>query len=312
MARLANNLFKSSAGVSFVELMVVMGVMAILMLTVVEMQGFQMKSNNFVEFQLKRTQLHGSILGQFLSDPVNCACMFAGASPFPVMPAAPGAVLTGVAPTTIGRYNFVTPGDCTTATVPAPLATNAGVDRIKVNSISLMNIMNVGGKYLGDLVVNVESQKEVLGPKALPVSIPVQVETTPAGPVVNFSSCSVVGAAQAPLAMVSMRCLWSVGSGFGACVPDACPAGTTDVGVNFTEVTSSYGSWTQGHVVRSCYFNTVDNVLELKCPWSQSGGFGSCVPPACPVGFNEIGLTQELTNTYGTYVVGNTVRVCKN
>src|SRR5690606_14563271 len=97
-------------GVTLVEVLVVAGFMSILMMAMITMQTHQSKSNNYLEFQLKRTQLQQVIVSQVLSDAQNCACLFAGASPFPANPTGAGATLTGVSPTQVGRYNFVTPG----------------------------------------------------------------------------------------------------------------------------------------------------------------------------------------------------------
>lgn len=177
-------------GFSLVELLVVIGIMSAVILAMMTMQENQMKANNYLEFQLKRTQLQNTLVGQVFNDPGNCACLFAGAAPFPAMPSAPGATLTGVAPTQIGRYSFATPGVCATATMPQPLVNNAGIDSLKTTSIRLANVMNISGVYTGEILINLQTTKPVLGPPDLPIKIPVVVTTTPSGANVNFQSCS--------------------------------------------------------------------------------------------------------------------------
>lgn len=185
-------------GFSLLEVMIVTGVMGFMVLAMLTMQSNQLKSNNYLEFQLKRTQLQNALIGQVLNDPLNCSCLFAGASAFAVNPTKPGATLTGVAPTQIGRYQFVTPGDCSTATIPQPLVDGAGIDGLKTTSIQLKDIMNVSGAYSGSVVVNLESTKEMLGPKTLAIKIPVSITTAPSGSNVKFVSCS-LGATSAAI-----------------------------------------------------------------------------------------------------------------
>lgn len=184
---------RNKFGFSLVETLLVVGIASVIMLAMASMQKNQSLTNNFIEFQLKRTQLQGAILGQFLNDPANCQCLFRGASEFPV---AGTSGLSGVNPTQIGRYQFVTPGNCNTATVPMPLVSNTGVDRVQTTSIRLRNIMNVSGAYSGNLIVNVRSMKDVLGPRDLPITIPVSLQVVPGSPGnVVFQSCSLLAAA---------------------------------------------------------------------------------------------------------------------
>ncbi len=185
---------QNTHGMSLVEILTVTAIMSILMLGMMAMQNYQLKSNSYLDFQLKRTQLQNSLIGQVLNDPSNCACLFAGATPFAATPVAPGATLTGVTPTQIGRYNFATPGVCATATMPQPLADNIGIDGLQATAIGLTNIMNIsGGSYTGELQINLQSIKPVSGPQNLLIKIPVAITTIPAGAgTVNFVNCSAV------------------------------------------------------------------------------------------------------------------------
>lgn len=181
-------------GFSLIEVLIVAGVMGIVLLAMMTMQSNQLKATNFLEFRLKKTELKTVLLGQFLTNPDHCACLFAGAADFPATPTAPGVTLTGVNPTAIGLYHFTTPGDCTTATMPQKLVDNVGVDGMKATSIQLTDIMNNSGVYSGTLTIALESTKDVLGPKALqPLKIPVTVATAPSGSNVSFKGCSMGG-----------------------------------------------------------------------------------------------------------------------
>lgn len=176
---------------SLIEVIVVTGIISVIMLAMLTMQSNQMKSNNYLEFQLKRTQLHGTLVGQFLKDSNNCACLFNGASSFP---AAGTASLSGVTPTQIGLYTSAAPG----CGAPAQFFINAtGIDGLAATSIQLQNIAPTADPniYTGSFNINIRSTKDVLGPSDLPISIPVSISTTPAGANVNFMSCGLTAAA---------------------------------------------------------------------------------------------------------------------
>lgn len=188
----ANACLKNSNGFSLVEIMIVTGIMGIMMLAMSTMQSNQMKANNYLEFQLKRTQLQGTIIGQILKDPNNCACLFNGASAFP---SSGIATLAGATPTQIGPYTSAAPG----CGAPAQFFIDGvGIDGLKATSIQLQNITPTANPniYTGQLNLDIQSTKEVMGPKNLPISIPVSIATSPAGANVNFVSCS-TGAASA-------------------------------------------------------------------------------------------------------------------
>ncbi len=178
----------SKGGFTLVELVIASGVMAVMMFAMMSMQTNQMKTNNFLEFQLKKTQLHGSILGQVISDPYNCNCLFNGAAQFP---AAGTPELTGFTPpTAIGVFD---PTSCATP-IANPFITAAGFDGMKLISTKLRNIVPSGSDFTGDLFVNVESTKEILGPKELSIKIPVTVITAPGAPgSVAFKGCTTKG-----------------------------------------------------------------------------------------------------------------------
>ncbi len=175
-------------GMSLIEIMIATGIMGILMMVMTTMQTNQLRSNNFLQFQLHRTQLQGTIIGQFLSDPNNCKCLFAGANSFP---ATGTTLLTGVSPTQIGRYNFATAGDCSTATIPNPFITNTtNSDGVLLNSIQMRDIQIIGGQYSGNLFLDVSTTKNVMGPDRIPIKIPVAITAAPSGGgSVSLASC---------------------------------------------------------------------------------------------------------------------------
>lgn len=200
-------------GFSLVEVMIAGAILGAIMLAAASFFVSQQKANNFLEFQSKRSQLRLTLLGQILNDPDNCKCLFNGAAPFS---STGPATLTGVTPTAIGRYGFVTAGVCASATMPQPLITSAGIDFMKSTSITLTNIVNISGQYSGELIVTVESMKDVLGPKQIPLSMPVNVSVSPSSPgMVKFEGCSTGGSS-------------------GSVPRGVCPPGLLSVGYDIT------------------------------------------------------------------------------
>ncbi|MEK6556249.1 MAG: hypothetical protein AABZ31_13465 [Bdellovibrionota bacterium] len=196
-------------GSALIQVMVAAGILVTVMSAAMTFFSNQTKSNNFLEFQSKRAQLRLTILGQFLNNPDNCRCLFQGASAF----ATPGpSTLTGVAPIKIGRYNIITPGVCPGTLPPAPWIDSTPIDGMIATSIQLNNIVNIGGNYSGDLQIDLQSTKDVLGPKDLPLKIPVAIATTPAGAgLVSFVSCSTSSSSASPALGLCPATLVSVG-----------------------------------------------------------------------------------------------------
>jgi prepilin-type N-terminal cleavage/methylation domain-containing protein len=212
---------KNSKGLSLVEMLIALGIMGIMMLAMSNMFNSQLKSNNYLEFQLKRIQLQGIIFNQFLNNPNNCACLFNGAAEFPV---GGTAVLAGVAPTQIVRYTSAAPG-C--ATAPDPYVNNVGIDGLRTTAIELRNITDLGGGlYDGNFVVGLQSTKDISGPKDLNISIRVSINTGPGSPGNRvFTNCAAVS--PVPPFPVPIQVTTPLLSCGGAPVPTAlpCPAG---------------------------------------------------------------------------------------
>jgi len=177
-------------GFSIVELLIVVGITSVVMMAMMTLQQNQVKSNNFLQAQLKRNEVRAGIVGQVLNDANNCGCLFKNANPTE-FPATANGVTLNVAtpPTAIGPYNFT--GVCPASSV-APLIDSVGIDGIKATSIQLTNIKAAGASYTGHIVVGIQATKEVLGPSTLqPIDIQVSIATTPGTPGnVQFASCS--------------------------------------------------------------------------------------------------------------------------
>lgn len=301
---------KKSQGFSLVEIMVVTGIMGIIILVFISMQESSLKSNNYLEFQLKRVQLQNVLIGQILNDPNNCACLFAGSSPFSSIPAAPGITLS-VTPTQIGKYNFISPGICATATMPQPLVNNTGIDGLKTTSIQLTKIMNTSGDYSGELAINLQSTKPVLGSQDLPIRIPVYVSTTPAtGTSVSFVSCSLIKPNQ-PQALLD--CYETAWGPISSCLSPGRPQNIPSCNAGYTF--TGFGDYSQSDNGCGSSAQTRTRVKSRCCRLLDPGGLPSantllCTPtalgsmttscdmlpsptiPSCPAGSTFMGLAN--------------------
>ena len=122
-------------GMTLVEVMIVLALMSIAAVTMMSVIHDQMKANNFLQFQLQRTQLSAAISSQVLGDPNNCLCLFTGlgggvAPTFPATPPPGTNISPAVALTQIGAFTFGTPGNCATASMPNPLITTTSTGGI--------------------------------------------------------------------------------------------------------------------------------------------------------------------------------------
>lgn len=186
-----------SHGFSLIEVLMVTAILGVMALVMVTMTTNQLKTNNFLEFQLKRDQLRASVVGQFLTNPQNCACLFKNAGVQSFSSSGTALITTATPITGIGRFNFPTAGSCAGSNIPSPLVTTAGVDSMKMTALEIVDVQNpIANVYQGNLRISVESMKDVMGPKVVaPVLIPVVINTTPTGSGQNFDSCSMSGGA---------------------------------------------------------------------------------------------------------------------
>ena len=313
------NATQNANGFSLVEILVVTGIMGIMMLAMVTLQTNQSKANAYLEFQLKRTQMHGTLVGQVLKDPNNCACLFAGSNAFP---AAGIATLTGAAPTQIGLYTSAAPG------CGAPLQffiDGTGIDGLKATSINLQYLTPTldPNTYSGQFTLNIRSTKDVLGPKDLSISIPVTIATTPAGANRNFVSCSnAAGPASARGFVYKTYCGATTGNiNFSSCAPPACSPGDSDLGLN-SHGTGIISGWQNYYTERSCTVGAPPSqmIYETGCHFmGATGGNGwlpstslKCVPPVCRVGDVTVGTPTcfPLGLTGAGWLAGTCKRSC--
>lgn len=181
-------ILSSPERISRSKVLVAAGIIGVITLVILSIQTNKNESNTLVEFQLKRTQLHHVLIGQFLNEPNNCECLFKGAADFPVDGIE---VLKGVSPIEIGRYDFGIPGDCPTARIPLPVVNTTGIDGLKSTSIELRNVTQISGSYSGNFVVKLQSTNETFDPLISQISIPVIISTVASSPgKVAFQSCS--------------------------------------------------------------------------------------------------------------------------
>ena len=146
---------KRPAGFSLIEVMVALAVMAISALAFLTMFENQLRGNNYLTFKNKSEGVRVAMATQFLSDVDNCGCVFQGAAAIPTVGVTaslnPAALPTIVAPRVFGTPK-PSPVNCAAAPLGAPIASTAGLDGIRLNSLELLNLTPIGsGRYQADL-----------------------------------------------------------------------------------------------------------------------------------------------------------------
>ena len=101
-------------------------------------------------------------------------------------------------------------------------------------------------------------------------------------------------------AVFHTHCAWTGGADeVLTCTPPSCPANAEDLGVtgNYnTGVAKSGSTYHQGcgYTERTCLM-TARAVFTTTCAWSGAvGSILSCVPPPCPTGTNDLGVTGNV------------------
>lgn len=265
------NLFRDQDGFSLIEVMVAIAIFGVAMAAFMTMQTQQTKTNNFIQFQLKRTELQGAIIGQFLNDPKNCACLFQNAGPAEIPANAAGIVWpVSTPPTELGRYQIPTPGDCTTASIPVPLVNEKGVDGIKSTSIRLRDVTATSGVFSGHLVVDVQSKREVLGVGDLSIKIPVHISVAAGSPgQVVFKSCS-LATPPSPVPVVyekKVTTINDVNNAGGVPCHNACGPGIVN--------------WITSCASRYCQALGPEYVGGFAQEWNCAAGFGGQAVVLC-------------------------------
>jgi prepilin-type N-terminal cleavage/methylation domain-containing protein len=134
----------------------------------------------------------------------------------------------------------------------------------------------------------------------------------------NYSSSFVRGVAAATGGTtISLSCAWGAAFAPGSCAPPACPGGWTDLGTNDT--TSSIGmngatANMVGTSFRNCYSSQKFDTALPACSWSTTSTVTSCIPPACPVGWSNLGTGNAASgigmNGATANIVGTSQRFC--
>jgi hypothetical protein len=107
--------------------------------------------------------------------------------------------------------------------------------------------------------------------------------------------------------LIYTRCAWvgTNGNTIGSCTPPACPQDWSNLGVTGNRIVGGnadgYGGGvgntshtaSYGFQERSCYRTVSVDTVHPRCSWIGSNGntIGSCVPPACPQDWSDLGVT---------------------
>lgn len=180
----------NSSGMTMVEVLIVAAIMGAAAIGMLEMYKTQQAQTAKIELLFKSEQLRSVIGSQFLDQSDMCKCLFDGASDFPNSGIAK---LLGANPSVIGRYDFVTPGDCSSAILAKSFVNTTGIDNLKLLSIELVDIQSISGSYFGELQVKVNSTKKVIGVNQQFLKIPVRVNTSASAGMQKFEGCSLAG-----------------------------------------------------------------------------------------------------------------------
>ena len=317
---------KHSSGFSLIEIMIALGIMSVVALGMIAIFTQQMKSSNFNDFRAERTQLDLSIVGQFLNDPNNCKCLFAGASDFATP--GPSTLTVPTPPTTIGTFHFLIPGSCAGATVPVPLVNSTGVNNLILQSVQLSKITEINpDSYQGDLNLSLGSTTEVLGPKSISLNFHVSVLGTPSAPGhAKFMGCSFSGAGPGSI-VYEKTCLQTNGGkgdvasypmshGSNLCMPNACNVGDYDAGLAGCEG-EGQGKYHSSYMcVRTCVVGgppPSGSSYSRHCGfYNTSGSAELCSPAPCRPGDTKISSYCHITASgYNGETVGGCVATCR-
>ncbi len=201
--------YLKNTGFSLVESMMVFGLLGAGAAGMIGLLDAQSKGSNRTEFMNLKEQLRTTVIAQFLNFPPNCKCLFEGVN-FNKVGITPEIDFTnGV----IGRRNFLTPGDCSSATVPLPLISNSTViNGLKATSIKLKDIQEVSGQYLANFVLRIETQKKVSGAKEATLFIPVVLGTAADPDPAKFqvNGCSITAAASGGGSIPKCRLVYEI------------------------------------------------------------------------------------------------------
>lgn len=178
----------NQAGMTLVEVLIVVALLGAAALGMADLFKNQQAQTAKIELLYKSEQLRSVLGSQFLDSNDMCKCLFDGAANFSNTGAP---VLSGVSPSSIGRYDFAIPGNCATATIGKVFIDTAGIDQLKLISVELRDIAPISGSYFGELQVKVNSSKKVTGVNQQFLKIPVRISSSDASAgMQQFEGCS--------------------------------------------------------------------------------------------------------------------------
>ena len=180
-------------GLSLIELMIAVAVMAISSLSFLTMFDNQLRANNFLEFKVNTSNLKAAAISQIFLDPTQeqCKCLF---KLNPVTLVSGSTVTSAGIPslTKFGRYDNSTLCD---GVISAPMIDTTTVSsKMILSSASLESLVETpaaSGKWRGNFVLYAQSTKSVAGPKVIPVDFTHLEFSTDAAGLVN--GCSFTG-----------------------------------------------------------------------------------------------------------------------
>lgn len=275
-------------GFTLVEMLVAGGILGVLIVAGMNYFSNMQQSNNFLEFQMKREQLRTVILNQFLNFEDNCKCFFKNPAEFPEV----GISKLAATPSdSIGRYQFTTEGDCSTATLGAVFLSKEGSDGLRLVNVELANIKKFPNSYAGDFLLYLRSTKKVVGPQIARLKIPVNVKTSAgAGSNKKFEGCSVTGTFASQLQsllekvidVTETRCIRDTGGSTTHVVEKQCPAGTKLLSCSGGPGDIDHqheGFWIlPDYKTNTCRLSIVNPACVSSEPWTYQKVISLCYP----------------------------------
>lgn len=179
-----------SYGFSLVEIVVACGIIAVVVIAMASLFQSQMQAQQTIETHADYEAIKNEIRNVVTSVPNFCKCSFEGNS---FSTASLPAVLNWSAPKRIGYFQFVTPGDCATATLHKTIVEEGLVTSgIRATLLSVEDIVSTGSPntYVGWLTYQGRVEKNILGGRDLKaLSVPITFSVTEAAGTATVVGC---------------------------------------------------------------------------------------------------------------------------
>lgn len=179
-------MLRDERGASIIEVLVGFFIITLLtfgMLTFFENEN---RSANTIEFHSQREQLRLAIISQFLKTPLNCKCLFQGAT---TINSGGSSKLAGFTPpAAIGPFEGT---DCSIG-IKTPIINRLGMGGVRMSDVNIHNIVKTGDNYVGRFEVKLESTKLMSGASSTILRIPVLLSSTSAS-TFQFNECMNIG-----------------------------------------------------------------------------------------------------------------------